>query len=64
MYRRYTRRYFGTDGMNVPGVCTLTGEPMGGWIQYAMGQTVGAWLAQNFYLPDFDTNFEGAMLLL
>lgn len=50
VYRRYTRRYFGTDGMNVPGVCTLTGEPMGGWIQYAMGQTVGAWLAQNFYL--------------
>ena len=50
VYRSYTRRYFGTDGMNVPGVCTLTGEPMGGWIQYAMGQTVGAWLAQNFYL--------------
>ncbi|MGN0228408.1 MAG: glycosyl hydrolase family 95 catalytic domain-containing protein [Muribaculaceae bacterium] len=50
VYKRYTRQYFGTDGMNVPGVCTLTGEPMGGWIQYAMGQTVGAWLAQNFYL--------------
>ncbi|MGM9803341.1 MAG: glycosyl hydrolase family 95 catalytic domain-containing protein [Muribaculaceae bacterium] len=50
VYKRYTRQYFGTDGMNVPGVCTLTGEPMGGWIQYAMSQTVGAWLAQNFYL--------------
>lgn len=50
VYKRYTRQYFGTEGMNVPGVCTLTGEPMGGWIQYAMGQTVGAWLAQNFYL--------------
>lgn len=49
-YKRYTRQYFGTDGMNVPGVCTLTGEPMGGWIQYAMSQTVGAWLAQHFYL--------------
>lgn len=49
-YRRYTRDYFGTDGMNVPGVCTLTGEPMGGWIQYAMSQTIGAWLAQHFYL--------------
>ena len=31
-YRRYTRQYFETDGLNVPGVCTLTGEPMGGWI--------------------------------
>lgn len=49
-YKRYTRQYFGTDGMNVPGVCTLTGEPMGGWIQYAMSPTVGAWLAHHFYL--------------
>ena len=49
-YKRYTRQYFETEGMNVPGVCTLTGEPMGGWIQYAMSQTAGAWLAQHFYL--------------
>lgn len=28
-YKRYTRQYFGTEGMNIPGVCTLTGEPMG-----------------------------------
>ncbi|MDE5678408.1 glycoside hydrolase family 95-like protein [Phocaeicola sp.] len=50
IYKRYTRQYFETEGMNIPGVCTLTGEPMGGWIQYAMSQTVGAWLAQHFYL--------------
>lgn len=49
-YKRYTRQYFETEGMNIPGVCTLTGEPMGGWIQYAMSQTAGAWLAQHFYL--------------
>lgn len=49
-YKRYTRQYFETEGMNVPGVCTLTGEPMGGWIQYSMSQTAGAWLAQHFYL--------------
>ena len=49
-YKRYTRQYFGTEGMNIPGVCTLTGEPMGGWIQYSMSQTVAAWLAQHFYL--------------
>ena len=49
-YKRFTKQYFQTDGMNVPGVCTLTGEPMGGWIQYAMSQTAGAWLAQHFYL--------------
>lgn len=49
-YKKFTRDYFGTDGMNVPGVCTLTGEPMGGWIQYSMSQTCGAWLAHHFYL--------------
>lgn len=49
-YKRYTRQYFEAEGMNIPGVCTLTGEPMGGWIQYAMSQTVSAWLAQHFYL--------------
>lgn len=50
VYKRYTRQYFETDGLNVPGVATLTGEPMGGWIQYSMSPTIGAWLAQHFYL--------------
>ncbi|MCE4563434.1 glycoside hydrolase N-terminal domain-containing protein [Maribellus sp. CM-23] len=49
-FKKYTRDYFGTDGMNVPGVTTLTGEPMGGWIQYSLGPTVGCWLGQHFYL--------------
>jgi len=48
--RRYTRKYFNAEGLNVPGVCTLTGQPMGGWIQYSLGPTVSAWLAQHFYL--------------
>lgn len=49
-YRKWTRQYFETEGLNVPGVATLTGEPMGGWIQYAMSQTAGAWIGQHFYL--------------
>ena len=49
-FKKYTKTYFGTSGMNVPGVTTLTGEPMGGWIQYSFGPTVGSWLAQHFYL--------------
>jgi len=49
-FKKYTKTYFGTSGMNVPGVTTLTGEPMGGWIQYSLGPTVGCWLAQHFYL--------------
>ena len=27
----------------------MAGEPMGGWIQYSMSQTVSAWLAYHFY---------------
>ncbi|MCG2590444.1 glycoside hydrolase family 95 protein [Rhodohalobacter sulfatireducens] len=45
----YTRWYFENEGLNVPGVTTLTGQPMGGWIQYSMSPTIAAWLAQHFY---------------
>ncbi len=50
VFKRYTRAYFGTSGLNVPGVSTLAGEPMGGWIPYSFSPTVGAWLAQHFDL--------------
>ncbi|WP_192901572.1 glycosyl hydrolase family 95 catalytic domain-containing protein [Anseongella ginsenosidimutans] len=46
---RYTRQYFGVEGLNVPGVATLSGDPMGGWIQYSLSPTVSAWCAQHFY---------------
>ena len=48
--RRYTLDYFGVEGLAVPGVATLKGEPMAGWIQYSFSPTVSAWLAQHFYL--------------
>ncbi|GAB3321692.1 hypothetical protein GCM10027299_16520 [Larkinella ripae] len=49
-YQNYTKRYFGTDGLAVPGVTTLTGKEMGGWIQYSLSPTVSAWLAHHYYL--------------
>lgn len=49
-FKDYTKKYFEAEGINVPGVSTLTGKPMGGWIQYAFSPTVSAWLSQNFYL--------------
>ena len=49
-FKNYTKSYFGTAGLNVPGVSTLEGKPMGGWIQYAFGPTVSSWLAHHFYL--------------
>jgi alpha-L-fucosidase 2 len=48
-YQRYTELYFKTKGLNVPGVTTLEGTEMGGWIQYALSPTVSAWLSQHFY---------------
>jgi alpha-L-fucosidase 2 len=47
---QFTKKYFGTDGLDFPGVATLTGEPMGGWIQYSLSPTTSAWLAHHFYL--------------
>jgi alpha-L-fucosidase 2 len=43
------QRIFGIDGLNVPGVTTISGKPMGGWIQYSMSPTTAAWMAQHFY---------------
>ena len=47
--KRWTKQYFEMDGLNVPGVTTISGKPMGGWIQYSMSPTTSAWLAQHFY---------------
>lgn len=47
--KKYTRQYFQAPGWNVPGVTTITGKPMGGWIQYSMSPTISAWLSQHFY---------------
>jgi alpha-L-fucosidase 2 len=47
--KRWTKEYFEMDGLNVPGVTTISGKPMGGWVQYSMSPTTSAWLAQHFY---------------
>ena len=47
--KKWTKNYFGIDGLNVPGVTTISGKEMGGWIQYSMSPTTSAWLSQHFY---------------
>jgi len=57
---RWTKQYFELEGLNVPGVTTISGKPMGGWIQYSMSPTTAAWLAQHFYwqaIYSMDTSF-------
>ncbi|HVI45178.1 MAG TPA: glycoside hydrolase N-terminal domain-containing protein [Chitinophaga sp.] len=49
-YSRYTKMYFNAPGLAAPGVTTLNGTEMGGWIQYSLSPTVSAWLAQHYYL--------------
>jgi hypothetical protein len=49
-YKRYTKLFFRKEGLAVPGVTTLDGTEMGGWIQYSLSPTVSAWLAQHYYL--------------
>lgn len=59
-YKRYTKMYFGKEGLAVPGVTTLDGTEMGGWIQYSLSPTVSSWLAQHYYLQwrySMDRNF-------
>jgi len=47
-YQAYTKAYFNAKGLNVPGVTTLKGTEMGGWIQYALSPTVACWLAFHY----------------
>lgn len=48
--KKFTKQFYGTDGVNVPGVADLHGKPMGGWPQYSFSPTTSGWLAHHFYL--------------
>lgn len=50
VFERWTKSYFKSEGLNAPGVTTLDGEAMGGWIQYSLSPTTGGWLGHHFYL--------------
>ena len=47
--QQWTKQYFEVEGLNVPGVTTISGKPMGGWIQYSMSPTTVGWVSQHFY---------------
>ncbi len=48
---KWTRDFWGIHkGFVVPGVMALNGKAMGSWFQYTLSPTMGAWLAQAFYL--------------
>ncbi len=48
-HRKFARDFYAAPGAAVPGVMALDGKPMGGWGQYSLSPTMGAWVAQAFY---------------
>jgi alpha-L-fucosidase 2 len=50
-HRQFARDFYGVSaGAAVPGVMSLKGREMGGWVQYSLSPTSGAWVAHPFYL--------------
>ena len=49
-FRQFAENFYGTPGTAVPGVMSLAGQPLGGWGQYSLSPTMGAWSAHLFYL--------------
>jgi alpha-L-fucosidase 2 len=49
-FRTFAREFYDAPGAAVPGVMSLAGQPLGGWGQYSLSPTMGAWNAHLFYL--------------
>ena len=49
-FRQFARDFYAAPGAAVPGVMSLAGQPLGGWGQYSLSPTMGAWNAHLFYL--------------
>jgi len=49
-FRKFALDFYGVPGAAVPGVMSLAGQPLGGWGQYSLSPTMGAWTAHLFYL--------------
>jgi alpha-L-fucosidase 2 len=47
-FRQFAKEFYSVDGAVVPGVMTLTGQAMGGWGQYSLSPTNGAWVSHLF----------------
>ncbi len=50
VFRKFAKEFYHVPGAAVPGVMSLAGQPLGGWGQYSLSPTMGAWNAHLFYL--------------
>ena len=49
-FRQFAQDFYDAPGAAVPGVMSLKGQALGGWGQYSLSPTMGAWNAHLFYL--------------
>ncbi len=49
-FRKFAKDFYNAPGAAVPGVMSLRGQALGGWGQYSLSPTMGAWNAHLFYL--------------
>ncbi|MCX7044699.1 MAG: glycoside hydrolase N-terminal domain-containing protein [Candidatus Sumerlaeota bacterium] len=50
VFRKFAKDFYGAPGAAVPGVMSLAGQALGGWGQYSLSPTMGAWNGHLFYL--------------
>lgn len=50
VFERFAKEFYGTPGLACPGVMSLAGQPLAGWVQYSLSPTMSAWSAHLFYL--------------
>jgi len=49
-FRKFAKDFYDAPGAAVPGVMSLKGQALGGWGQYSLSPTMGAWNAHLFYV--------------
>ncbi|MCF7731550.1 MAG: glycoside hydrolase N-terminal domain-containing protein [Akkermansiaceae bacterium] len=49
-FRQFAKDFYDAPGAAVPGVMSLKGQALGGWGQYSLSPSMGAWNAHIFYL--------------
>ena len=48
--KKFAKKFYGTEGICLPGVMTIDGKPLGGWPMYSLSPTHQIWLCQSFEL--------------
>lgn len=48
--KKFAKKFYGTEGICLPGVMTIDGKPLGGWPMYSLSPTHQIWLCQTFDL--------------